>query len=347
MREDFDTGLAGLVAANWAASCHVPPFTPQATGQPWESVLSRACWEDVTRMKLPTDYANEATAIFLIRWFQAGLPRFDLGHHAATAFALTDVSDVRWEDVRFPFGTTLITMPSPSPIQMLGISGRWLDVRRITVQQFFRYSREDTDSIRSIIEGLRRGVGDANALLAFKSRSFSGYDFCGYAEDGTQLFAYASLRPGEETVHASLFGRLDIAEDDRRAMHAVVSVAVNVALWLAQSPALVAKPAVRRTDRRGRVTNDSGYRPAIYAVGETIKLGEFTKLREHARAYFEQGGERGGWRVQARHSVRGHWKQQVFGVGRGERKRVFVSPYWRGPEAGEALSKTYEIKGAP
>lgn len=30
--------------------------------------------------------------------------------------------------------------------------------------------------------------------------------------------------------------------------------------------------------------------------------------------------------------VSGHWKMQPYGPGRSERKRIFIEPYWRGPE---------------
>lgn len=337
--------LASMIAETWEKSGHPSPWGARATGQPWDGVLSKRCLDLLAGQTLPNDYGTDSMALFLVRWFQCGLPRFDIGHHAATAFALTDVSDVRWEDVRFPFDTTLIVLPTPSPIRMLGLLGEWVDVKRIAVQQLDRYSAKDTSEILAIITDLGRGIGDPNKLLEYKPRSLTGYDFMGYGEDGTQLFAYTSLRAGEETVHASLFGRLDIQEDDRRAMHAIVSIAVNVALWLTQEGIRpTARPASRRTDKRGRVTNDSGYRPVIYSVGETIKLGDFGKLRDHARAYFEQGGERGGWKVQARHSVRGHWRQQACGAGRLERRRLFVQPHWRGPEAGTALAKTYSIE---
>ena len=39
-----------------------------------------------------------------------------------------------------------------------------------------------------------------------------------------------------------------------------------------------------------------------------------------------------GRRLEVRTLVKGFWRQQVHGKGRLERKRIFVQPFWRGPE---------------
>lgn len=340
--------LASKMANAWAESRPPAPWSRRAGAASWDSMLARSLCEQITGRTLPRDLGNETVALFMVRWFQCGLPRFDLGHHAATAFALTDVGDVRWSDVRFPFDTTMIVMPSPSPVRMLGLSGQWLDVRRVLVHRTERFGHEDSAEIEARLWAVHHGKSRSFDVSSFRGREIEGYDFVAYADDGTQLFANAHKIRSDETIHDSFFEHIKRGDEDDRAIRAFVSVAVNVALWLAQQGVRpVERPPVPRTDRRGRVLNDSGYRPVIYTVGETIKLAEFSRLREHVRAYFEQGGERGGWRVQARHSVRGHWKQQAFGTGRQERKRLFVQPYWRGPEAGQALSKTYAVEVTP
>ncbi len=137
----------------------------------------------------------------------------------------------------------------------------------------------------------------------------------------------------------------EIDADESRLLRAVASVAINTALWLTQS-GFVAKPTlpVRRLGKNGKPSkHDSGYRPVIYTVGSTIKLDDLSRLRDHARAYAEKGGDRAGWRVQARYVVIGHHRRQAYGAGRAERKRIWIQPYWKGPEAGEALAKTYAI----
>jgi hypothetical protein len=43
--------------------------------------------------------------------------------------------------------------------------------------------------------------------------------------------------------------------------------------------------------------------------------------------------------------VTGHWKMQVHGVGRSERKRIFIEPYWRGPEDAPIALRPHMLKG--
>lgn len=44
--------------------------------------------------------------------------------------------------------------------------------------------------------------------------------------------------------------------------------------------------------------------------------------------------------------VRGHWKMQVYGLGKADRKLIHVEPYWRGPEDGPVAVRAHKI-GAP
>lgn len=41
--------------------------------------------------------------------------------------------------------------------------------------------------------------------------------------------------------------------------------------------------------------------------------------------------------------VRGHYKRQVIGIGRGGRKVIWVEPYWRGPEDAPILARPYRV----
>lgn len=53
-----------------------------------------------------------------------------------------------------------------------------------------------------------------------------------------------------------------------------------------------------------------------------------------------QGSSR-GWHVTRRYVVRGHLRNQVCGVGRQDRRVIWVAPYWKGPEGGDVLNHLY------
>jgi hypothetical protein len=49
-----------------------------------------------------------------------------------------------------------------------------------------------------------------------------------------------------------------------------------------------------------------------------------------------------GWKLRVQHVVRGHFKFQPHGEGRTQRKRIWVEPYWRGPEGTAAWAHIYQ-----
>lgn len=51
-----------------------------------------------------------------------------------------------------------------------------------------------------------------------------------------------------------------------------------------------------------------------------------------------------GRTIDKRFIVRGHWTRQAYGKGRLLRKRIWIKPYWKGPELSEVVSKPYKVK---
>ena len=88
--------------------------------------------------------------------------------------------------------------------------------------------------------------------------------------------------------------------------------------------------------RRTKV--DAGGIPAalVYKIGRPVKLD----VRGDIRAYVA-GGRASVPNV--RTLVRGHWKMQPHGVGRGSRKRLHVEPYWRGPEDAPVAVRPHRV----
>lgn len=73
---------------------------------------------------------------------------------------------------------------------------------------------------------------------------------------------------------------------------------------------------------------------AIYIIGQTYepKHGEILK-------HVKESGK-----LEQRHLVRGHWKMQVYGEGRTQRRFTFIEPYWRGPELAEVVARDYVVE---
>lgn len=77
--------------------------------------------------------------------------------------------------------------------------------------------------------------------------------------------------------------------------------------------------------------------PRVWDVGRTIRLDPH--LARAARG----GAREVAFRLQCRHIVRGHYRNQPHGPRRSERKRIWIAPFWQGPADGAALVHTYQI----
>ena len=49
-----------------------------------------------------------------------------------------------------------------------------------------------------------------------------------------------------------------------------------------------------------------------------------------------------GWKLRARFTVRGHWRNQAHGPGRALRMRKWIAPFWKGPAGAEAWAHIYK-----
>ena len=51
-----------------------------------------------------------------------------------------------------------------------------------------------------------------------------------------------------------------------------------------------------------------------------------------------------GKSLDVRFVVRGHWRNQVCGINRSERKLIWIKPFWKGPEISEIVNKKYFVQ---
>jgi hypothetical protein len=133
----------------------------------------------------------------------------------------------------------------------------------------------------------------------------------------------------------------DLHEDDvtRRCLVMAKRLVAGLLLNLQHPPNFKVKKVEARPRSKGREAEPE-YR--IITVGKPIEID----CRESVREYVEHGKagrKHGPPTVQV--MVRGHYRRQVCGVGRMDRKVIWIQPFWRGPEA--ALIQTRPGKVAP
>jgi len=92
--------------------------------------------------------------------------------------------------------------------------------------------------------------------------------------------------------------------------------------------------------RNGTKKREAGVEPAhrVTMIGRPISID----CRASVRTYLE-GTSKKHAPPSVQTLVRGHHKRQVIGVGRRNRKVIWVEPYWRGPEDAPILTKPKRV----
>lgn len=331
-----------------------PVWSATADGGDHDEAAAVAAYQDATGDEVKLKEADVSLVHWSNVWFHHGLPRFDLTYHAATAFALADATDVCFDEVRMPYPAFMIQIPSPSPLRMKSARGGFTDVLQIRVLREFRHVSDELSKRNHALVDIafeRPLTPEETAELeTIRKQQVVAFCFLVCGADDSIIRTRSAAFHGGDSLGDRLFNQIlydldtegDADKLDVAAIRVATSMVVNTVLWL-QEIGYSPRPQRPLFNPRKVSKNDSGYRPVIYTVGTQIFLNDLKKLRDQARELAEGGEQSPGWAHKARYSVRGHWKSQPFGPGRLERKRIFVKPYWRGPEAGEALMKTYKV----
>lgn len=67
-------------------------------------------------------------------------------------------------------------------------------------------------------------------------------------------------------------------------------------------------------------------------------------LRDEVKRICEGRKATGGHTLTVQFLVRGHWRNQAVGIKHQDRKRIWIEPFWKGPEESRVLLRTHRIK---
>lgn len=335
----------------WAAVVRgrrVPPCCTDPIGRDHASALyAGTLIRDVAGVRdngehLPTE---GVAAGMLMRWRRAGHPQFSLTASAAAAFVLTDTAGIRWADVKLPFDDFVILMPSPSPIGFVTLSNEERPVQAIQVSRVLRPTvsmDEVSDIMRTYQEAwlAKRTPSELRSILD-QLKEVPSLWVHGASESGDGIHRlYEKHTDPLQTLGDWCDPEVDgewNSERSRVAMSLVCRVVACLALYLdhSEGPEKRWDPSLLEKNRlRGRAVT-------TWDIGREIKLPK--ELRDAARLLGRSGSDPTPWAVQSRLLVRGHWRNQPYGKGRAERRKQWVSPYWKGPEVGAVVDKLYKI----
>ena len=257
-------------------------------------------------------------------WAENGAKTFRLSKELIDAFALTDVPlDIKPSEFKFPFNTFLIE--GEKPLYQVDIRGnKQADVHAL----LFVDKRIIHFDHRTIL--VARDGGVRNTIEWDVSISGLSPGVGNYGLD----HMWVNLR-NEETVEAACLSAENLEHRDAVSMpeaQRAVNIFFNTIMYINDTTRVPVETEFKRS--------------AKYKMGKGKKntvRSEYILLRPPKR-YVSMAGEKTGRTIDKRFIVRGHWTNQAYGKGHALRKRIWILPYWKGPELAEIVSKTYKVE---
>lgn len=247
---------------------------------------------------------------FLSRWALCGLPRVVLGHKHAAALMASDMPDEIIERLESPWDAFVIDVPS-------GL-----------------LSYEHTSSGLHAIEHYAVWF-DANGADGVRRLC------CDIFPRDTPASGFSQMHPEPLAFH------LDLCRDADRHMKGNAKRNARTGMLGIRFVAGVLLELTRHRPARAHAAGPREVKRSFRGDPQTttFQLVRDVKIdcRQTVRDYC-RGLRRGAPSVQ--HMVRGHWKDQPYGAGGGERRHIFVEPYWRGPEDAPIALRNHVLGGA-
>jgi hypothetical protein len=270
---------------------------------------------------------------FMARWAAIHMPVLRPTAALVARLAMTDVSSVRLDEIRFPFGAHIVEIPSELGWRIgAKVPGDLLDL--VWVHEYLT-SPVDSPDVGKCFGG--DGFLDVSTIVKIEDTRALHIE----ATSATDASFLRHFRARQDMTVGDIFeAEAGCDRPDAAILHAVLSVVFGLALFMAETGPgrkVTGTHTTKARRRAGLGRRDD--KPDVYVIGEDIVLDD--RLLEAAR---NMVSNRAAWRVSKRFVVRGHWRQQACGPARSERKRMWIQPFWKGPAAGEKLVRAYRVE---
>lgn len=258
----------------------------------------------------------------LYLWLGQGLPVFAPTHSLLAALSLTDPAGVRINELHMPFKTFAVQIPPH--FWQTSYQGQSTDVRTLIMSTYI--SAQHNVPVLYI-----QLFGGATSLFSIINLEDPERELGDVIDEGTNT-----------DVRKSVFS-VDRTDADRALSRAAWFFAVNLCLYVAEHGRgeKLGGHSTKQARRRAPVGGSSQRgKPIVWTLGREVKLDSETL--ESARQFASDAHEdRAKWRLRSRFTVRGHWRNQAYGSRRELRKRIWIQPFWKGPEEGERIAHLY------
>lgn len=270
---------------------------------------------------------------------------------------LTEVPDIPVSEIRLPFPAIYVRVPA----NLLTLSSlRPGETERVPMHSFLVLEKQllqsfDTTDVsfecNAAVQMQRAFGGDmVNAIRQKysgqpRSRQWTINAFAGdvnierilamFSPSGDESFSeYSATLQRSFSEEKKDLERYATDEPDDCVLDAVMTMVFNLCLYLGAG--------IETTKYSRPVTGKHWKRTRYQKLGSIVKLPQ--QLIESASAYAHKGVVPAAWKLRTKHTVRGHWRNQACGPGMKLRKRIWVEPYWKGPDTAEEMERIYKAE---
>lgn len=242
------------------------------------------------------------------KWAEAGGNQFQITSDLAAALVLTDVPDIMSNEAKLPYETVVFSLPPNTVPFVLPDEGvkhtEWADTLWI------------------------ERVDEGKYLWVIRWRELELHQLFDVEND-------AWFRDDSEEA---------LASDDETSFQAAYKLVRNFALWLhAEGAAEMKRARVDVPKKLAEKRAKSGEAwPKQWLFGKEVKISPELRRAAMESVLGRSRHSVEGWKVRARFTVRGHWRNQVHGAGMQLRTRKWIAPYWKGPAEKEAWAHIYK-----
>ena len=272
-----------------------------------------------------------------IRWLSFGMPVLKPTPDLWASLVLTDPSNVNPSEVKQPFPTFFVALP---PKTFYSKNGDGMDEELTFVM---------INTISTIHNEVRTDVLLEDALK-LPHYYLTNIMMCGptvFLIDSLPTLGKSDLSMGQWlNTNQEKTMWIDIDQDDRD-LHIRLTfrrLLVNLCLYIVErGKGTREKSYTTKSSKRRKNGKPKKMKAATWIIGREVKMGK--DIIEAAKDWIDaKKGNKVRWKIKRRSVTRGHWRNQVCGPKRAERKRIWIEPFWRGPKEGSKVQHIYTNK---
>jgi len=269
---------------------------------------------------------------WMARWYGLGCPALTLESNLAASLIATETNEELLSHIEPPWDCFIVRLPRDL-IQLTH-----LKMTHLVVSQYSMYN----DMSWWPHGAPERWLKDTNRTLDFIHRQFGIlWGLGGASEEEISWWRSDAIlvllgKEKREYLFDQTTDTTETAED--RLVQAFARLVMGICCISENPNTLRRKSTKKQQHQRWRFSKLPLTTEYVLAPDVPVKFD----CTEAVGAFF-RGERKGPPRFQW--IVRGHWRNQVHGAGRIGRKRIWIQPYWKGPEHAPMRMREYRFEG--